>query len=113
MPTIVITQSLGEAIRHLQSGWWLSKVKRGRHGSTHYYWLSETSEDGNIHTEAEEFVMQLEKLKLIEGARFDRNQGRRFYRHTRRVHDATEACRNFKLPPEEFWIPDEQPLHPS
>jgi hypothetical protein len=98
MPTITITQKMGWAIRRLQQGWRINKVKRGRWGETRYYWVDETGAE----LEEEEFVKLLEKSKFLE-VRPVRGESA-FVRHARRAWKASQTCINLKLPPEKFWI---------
>ena len=93
---------MGWAIRRLQEGWRINKVKRGRYGGTYFYWVNT---DG-AEREDEAFVDLLMKNKLLE-ARPVRGEGA-FVRHARRAWKASQLCLNLHLPHEKFWVEDPQ-----
>jgi hypothetical protein len=98
---ITITRQLGEAIKRLQAGWRINKVKRGRYSSVRFFFISRGESD--LTTEA--LVDVLIKNKLIEPCgvmEFTR------VTHARKAWKATQACLSLRLPPESFWVEDPQ-----
>jgi hypothetical protein len=93
MPTLVISQRLGEAIRRLTRGYY------------QFYWMTQTGAEA-VH---EEVIDELKKAKLISERAFSPYGDRHLYhlRGTRRIYEATEFAKQFRLPPTEFWVPDE------
>lgn len=107
MSTVVITRQLGEAILRLKTGWWLSKVKTGSRWYQ-YYWLSPDRTVEGV-SEYATTIEKLKKLKLVGDRAFSPygDRHRRHYRRTTRIYEATELATQFRLPPQEFWVPDE------
>ena len=104
MSNLTVTQRLGTAIRRLQNGWWLAKVRRGRS----YYQIWWMTQQGGETVEAE-LIDELKKHKLISERAFSPYGDRNLYhvRGTRRIYEATDHCKSIKLPPETLWVPDE------
>jgi hypothetical protein len=100
---IVVTKSLGDAIFNLKGGWRINRIKRSRMNA-YYLWAPEFTHGEAVRL-APDLVKQLEKTKLIEGGLL--NYRETYWRRTSRVYRATDACMDFRLPPEEFWVPDE------
>jgi hypothetical protein len=99
---IVITKSLGDAIFKLKGGERIQRIKRGRWAS-YYLWAPVAGGENSIRV-SDDLVKQLEKLKLVDGRAVDHRV--RYWRGARREYVANDACKNFRLPPEEFWVPD-------
>jgi hypothetical protein len=101
---IVVTKSLGDAIFNLKGGGRIQRIKQARWRS-YYLWAPLGAQSNSVRI-PDDLVKQLEKMKFIEGREVDHRL--RYWRCARREFTVTDACMNFKLPPEEFWVPDEQ-----
>jgi len=100
---IIITQSLGTAIRNLQNDWRIQRIKRRRYSS---YYLWAPGREQSADRIPDDLIKQLEKMKFIAGQEVDYRL--RYWRGANREYRATDKCAIFHLPPEQFWVPDGQ-----